>query len=141
MAYEVIWEPQGIYKRLSGFVSAEEFIKSVEAVQSHPRFHEVRYVINDFSAVSGHGLTDDFLIGLEALQYGAHASNPRCRIFFVTQDDELASLINKHLVDGHLVSYEVVITRTLAQARLWIETQPVTFRLSRRYRGSDRLAR
>lgn len=108
MAYELAWEPHGVYKRLTGSVSAEEFIESVKAIQGHPRFHEVRYVINDFSEVASHGITDDFLVGLGALQYGAHATNPRCRIFFVTRDGELAGLIGKHLVDGHMVSYEVV---------------------------------
>lgn len=133
MAWELVREPQGVLKRLSGSVSAEEFVQSVEAVQGHADFHAMRYVINDFSRVASHGLTDNVLIGLAALQYGAHAINPRCRIFFVTQDDELARLVNRHLVEGHLVSYEVVITRTEAQARLWLETQPATFRLNHRY--------
>lgn len=141
MAYDLFWEPHGVYKRLSGFVSAAEFIESVRAVQGNARFPEVRYVINDFSDVGSHGLTDDFLVGLEALQYGAHATNPRCRIFFVTQDLELASLIGKHLVYGHMVSYEVVILESLAQVRLWLETQPATFRLSHKYGYRDYLAR
>lgn len=141
MAYELVWEPHGIYKPLTGFVSADEFIRSVEAVLRHPRFHEVRYVINDFSGVAGHEFTDDLLAGLEALRYGAHAINPRCRIFFVTKDKELTGLINRHLVDSRLVNYEVVITSTLAHARLWVETQPVTFRLSGRYGNSNHAAR
>lgn len=133
MAYELVWEAQGIHKLLSGFVSADEFIKSVDAVQGHPRFNEMRYVINDFSNVTGHGLTEDLLLRLEALHYGAHATNPRCRIFFVTKDEELANLVNKHLVESRLVGYEVVVTSTVAQAHLWIETQPVIFRLSPRH--------
>lgn len=141
MAYELQWEPHGVYKRLSGVVSGEEFIASVEEVQGHAQFDRVRYVINDFSEVNSHGLSDQVLVGLAALQYGAHARNPRCRIFFVTRDEELPELINKYLVDGHMVSYEVIVTQTVAEARLWLETRPATFRLHHKYGYRDYLGR
>lgn len=141
MAYELAWEPHGIYKRLWGFVPADEFVESEEAVIGHERFHEVRYVINDFSEMTAHGVTDACLAALEAQQSRAHAINPRCRIFFVTRDGMLAGLIDKHLVDAPMLGYEVVVTETLAQARLWLETQPATFRLNRKYGYREFLAR
>ena len=49
MTCETIWENKGVLKRLSGHVSADEFVHSVEAIQADPRFDDIRYVINDFS--------------------------------------------------------------------------------------------
>lgn len=129
MAYQLVWETCGVYKRLSGQVSAEEFLETVETVQRDDRFAEMRYLINDFSDVTEHGLTDHVLSELAALKYGAHAKNPRCRVFFVTQDDRLARLIGKHLVEGRTVGYKVLITRSVSEARHQVETQPASFRL------------
>jgi hypothetical protein len=140
MAYDISWEPNGVHKRLRGVVSAEEFLETVEAVQRDPRFLGIRYVINDFTDVTGHGLTGDVLGELAALKYGAHATNPRCRVLFVTQDEKLIRLIRRHLVDGPMVGYTVLIARTLEEARRRLETQPATFRLPLGRGGERRLS-
>jgi hypothetical protein len=129
MAYDISWEPNGVHKRLRGVVSAEEFLETVEAVQRDPRFLGMRYLINDFTEVTGHGLTGEVLAELAALKYGAHATNPRCRVLFVTQDEKLVRLVHRHLVDGRMVGYVILIARTLEEARRRLETQPATFRL------------
>jgi len=38
MPYELIWESEGLLNRLSGEVSAREFIRSIEKVQGSPQF-------------------------------------------------------------------------------------------------------
>lgn len=94
MPYQSSREPFGVHKRLSGFVSAEEFLESVGEIDDHPRFHDVRYVINDFCAVAGHALTDTDFTRPVMRKDDVHAKSPRCRIFCVTADEALARLVN-----------------------------------------------
>ena len=79
MAYELVWEPEGVVRRFSGVVSAAEFINSVERVQGDPRYDDMHYVINDFSAAPTLNLSDETFTELAVLHYGAFVSNPNCR--------------------------------------------------------------
>ena len=123
MACEIVWEHRGVHKRLSGHVSAREFERSVETVQADPRFDEIRYVINDFSAVTGHGLDEQHLLELAAIQYGAQASNPQVRAVYVGVDPELARQLRGILIDSQRSLYRVALFDTLPQARDWLQCE------------------
>ncbi|WP_300054739.1 hypothetical protein [Malikia sp.] len=124
MTCEIVWEHKGVYKRLSGHVSADEFVRSVETIQADPRFDDIRYVINDFSAVTGHELDEDMLIELAAIQYGAQASNPQVRAVYVGTDPRLTQRLESILLEGpqHPV-YRVTLFETLPQARDWLQIE------------------
>jgi hypothetical protein len=124
MAYELIWEPEGVHKRFSDVVTARELIQSVEQVQRDPRFDEIHYVIDDFSNIAGHQLSDEVFIELSAINYGAHASNPNCRIAYVSTDPSLVKPIRDILVAGHLPSYQIEVWPSLSEARDWLDSQP-----------------
>lgn len=123
MACDLVWEPEGVIKRFSGTVSGAEFLHAVERVQSDARYDHTHYVINDFTTASAHELTRDVLVEAAVLQYGAHASNPNCRIVFVTTDVRLIALI-KMAGAFQLESYETSISPSLAEARDWLSRQP-----------------
>lgn len=130
MAYEVEWEPEGLLKRFSGVVSGREFIQAVEQTQADPRFDEAHYVINDFSAVSEHGLSEETLTQISAINYGAHASNPNCRIVYVTTDEALKERVRKVLVSSDMSSYQTEVCPSLGEARDWLDSQPKLHLLS-----------
>ncbi|PRD66657.1 hypothetical protein [Malikia granosa] len=123
MPCEIIWEHKGVLKRLSGHVSADEFVRSVEAIQADPRFDDIRYVINDFSHVSSHELDADLLQELAAIQYGAQASNPQVRAVYagLKNDPELAQLLQSILIGSKRSVYRVALFDTLPQARDWLQ--------------------
>ena len=123
MPCEIIWEHKGVLKRLSGHVSAEEFVRSVEAIQADPRFDDIRYVINDFSQVTSHELDADLLQELAAIQYGAQASNPQVRAVYagLKHDPELAGLLQSILIGAKRSVYRVAVFETLPQARDWLQ--------------------
>lgn len=123
MPCEIVWEHKGVYKHLSGFVSAEEFVRSVEAIQADPRFDEIRYVINDFCDVTGHQLTHELLSELAAIQYGAHASNPNCRVVYVGTDLALTCLLEDVLIGSMLSAYQVTLFASVPEAREWLQGQ------------------
>ena len=124
MAYEIIWEPEGVIRQFSGSVSAREFMQSVEQVQGDSRYDEMRYIINDFSAATAAALSEEVLTELAVLYYGAYASNPNCRVVFVTTDTALAARVRKVLQQGPLVSYSAEVFPSVDQARDWLASQP-----------------
>ena len=95
MAYEIIWEPEGVIRQFSESVSAREFMQSVERVQGDSRYDDMRYIINDFSSASASALGEEVFTELAVLHYGAYASNPNCRVVFVTADKTLAGWSGK----------------------------------------------
>lgn len=130
MAYEVEWEPEGVIKRFSDFVSDREFIQAVERTQADARFDEAHYVINDFSKVSGHSVSEEALTQISAINYGAHASNPNCRIVYVTTDETLKEGVKNILVASSMSSYQTEIRASVAEARDWLDSQPKLHLLS-----------
>lgn len=124
MAYELVWEPEGVVRRFSGVVSAAEFISSVERVQGDPRYDDMHYVINDFSAVPTLNLSDETFTELAVLHYGAFVSNPNCRVVFVTADNVLAGMVRRILQQGPVVSYQTKVFLTEVEARDWLASQP-----------------
>ena len=124
MAYELVWEPDGVIKQFSGVVSAREFIEAVENVQGDYRFDDARYVINDLLAVTKHELSAEVLTEVAVLQYGAYASNPNCRVVFVTTDEALAVRIKNTPAVAGLISYETEVFPTVTAARDWLDSQP-----------------
>ena len=130
MAFELVWEPDGVLKRFSGTVSADEFLRSVKQIQGDSRFDDVRYVINDFSGAAADKLCEETLTELSAMQYGAYASNPNCRIAFVTTDQAFAESVKRILLSPDMMSYQVEVTPTLSEARDWLDSQPQLHLLS-----------
>jgi len=124
MPYELIWESEGLLNRLSGEVSAREFIRSIEKVQGSPQFHDARYVICDFSDVLAHEVGEQALTHLAAYHFGVLAYHPNCRMIFVTGDQELKTQINNHLKGSRISSYPIEVLPTLADARAWLAEQP-----------------
>ena len=124
MAYELVWEPDGVIKQFSGVVSAREFIQAVENVQGDYRFDDARYVINDLLAVTKHDLSAEVLTEVAVLQYGAYASNPNCRIVFVTTEEALAVRIKNTPAVAGLISYQTEVFPTVTVARDWLDKQP-----------------
>lgn len=124
MPYSLAWEPDGVLVEFSGPLTARELIHSTRQLQSDPRFDEVNYVINDLSVVTGHQLSDEALRELSALNYGAFASHPNCRIVYVTTDEALADQLDAILMAPEMISYEIKSQPTVSAARDWLDSQP-----------------
>ena len=130
MSYELVWEPEGVVARFSSTVSTDEFIRSVKQIQGDSRFDDARYVISDFSEATGDKICEDTLTELSAMHYGAHASNPNCRIAFVTADQAFAERIKQILLSPDMISYQVEVSPTVTEARDWLDSQPQLHLLS-----------
>lgn len=124
MSYSITWEPDGVLVEFSGALGARDLIHSTRQVHADSRFDEANYIINDLSAITGYQLSEDGLRELSAINYGAFASQPNCRIVYVTTDAALAHQLETILMAPEMISYEIVCRPTLSAARDWLESQP-----------------
>jgi hypothetical protein len=120
MIYDAIWKPAGVYKKLSGFVTAIDFIRAAVEVQSDERFEDVRYIVEDLSEVTAHTLTPDAMTDLAVIHCGFRSVNPNCRIVFVCFDENLANVIKSTLNSQKLASYPVEVIGTVSEAYDWL---------------------
>ncbi len=122
MPFELNWEARGVFKRVWGFVSFEEYARSQEMVLGDARADDIHYIINDLRAVEGYsGATPDHAEYLGAFNYGSSRSNPRIRIAYVTSDLKIITLVK---VASLVSSYQLKSFATLEEARAWAMPQP-----------------
>ena len=121
MGFEIHWNDQKVHKLHSGHLSASELIRSLELMQSDPRFDRARQVVHDFSAVDSHGITEDTLGEFAALQYGAQNSNPHFRVALVCAQPQLHDLLKKVLLDKGLSTCSTAVVSTPAEAWQWLQ--------------------
>lgn len=118
------WEPQGVCTLFSGFVTAEEYIRSAEDICADARFDDLRVVIKDLSAIEDHAIDGQALDPIAAMRYGARLTNPNIRLILVTTDPRLVPFaypapesFMRGLCDSRAFP-------DMAGARRWLATQP-----------------
>ncbi len=118
MPHEIIWEPKGVYKRFSGFLSYEEYARTQEEILADPRVDGIRYIINDLLAVEGYSVSRDQAEYLAAFNRGTSFSNSRIRIAYATTNAAARLLIKAAAVVSSLTVKDF---STLEAARAWAE--------------------
>lgn len=120
MPYTLTWEPQGVIKTFTGFVSGEEFVRSVEEVLLDDRFGALEYIVNDLLAIEGHGMDAEKTHWVAAMRVGSHSFNPRLRIVVVTRDPAVRRIAQLTTPQDASARYETRAFDTLAAARAWL---------------------
>lgn len=93
MPHTFSWEPHVATVRFEGFVSGEEFLAGARALGADPRFDDPRYVVNDFTAITGHAIdAPELMEDLGAISIGSRATNPQLRVLIVTTDERIRRL-------------------------------------------------
>ncbi len=116
MPFEIVWEPRGVYKRFTGAVSFQEYMRSQEIVLGDERTDDLKYVINDLTAVDGYSATADDAEYSAAFNEGISRTNPHLQVAYVTTDVRAIALIKIGAVFSSLV---VKHFTTLEEARKW----------------------
>src|SRR4029077_8536092 len=89
MPWSNVWEPRGVCTHFSGFVTAEEYVRSAEDICADPRFDELRFVIKDLLAVGDHSIDLRPRVPIAAIRYGARFTNPNIYLVLLTPDPRL----------------------------------------------------
>lgn len=124
MPCELIWEADRVTARFAGVVSTQEFLGGALRVNADCRFDELRYIINDFTAIAGHAL-DPAQVGedLAVAAVGGMATNRKIRVLIVTTDPTLIALDELMHSPAFECPHESFVFPTLAHAHAWLQEQ------------------
>ena len=125
MPWSNVWEPRGVCTHFSGFVTAEEYVRSAEDICADPRFDDLRFVIKDLLAIDDHSIDLRALDPIAAIRYGARYTNPDIYLVLLTTDARLVPLAypdSKSFLRG---LYESRAFPDHATARRWLAAQPL----------------
>jgi len=129
MPYTNVWESRGVCTRFSGFVTAEDYIRSAEEICADPRFDELRFVIKDLLTIDDHSIDRAAIEPIAAIRYGARYTNPNIYVILLTTDPRLAPLAQPESTSFLRGLYETCAFRDEASARRWLAAQPPLTRL------------
>lgn len=119
MCYQIVWEPRGVVKRFFGHLTDHDMLQSVLDTESDSRFDDLRYVINDFSGITGSCVDTSTIEDISVADSGAARSNPSIRIAVVTSAPEIRRL-SECYANSPLNTYETRTFATEAEARSWL---------------------
>lgn len=128
MPYENCWERHGVVKHFSGFVTADEFVRSAEDIAAHPDFDGFTYIVNDFSESVGHGIDAEALERIAVIRFGSMAVNQRIRVIVVGTDPRVRALVNAVAAPPLVGSHPTVSVSDMRRARIWLLEHPAANR-------------
>ncbi|MBI4998298.1 MAG: hypothetical protein HZC22_15680 [Rhodocyclales bacterium] len=119
MTYQIEWKPRGVIKRFFGHVTDHDMLQSVLEIESDRRFDDLRYVINDFSGITGSSVDVPTVEEIAIADKGASLSNPSIRIAVVTTSPEIRTLAECY-AGSPLNAYQMRIFASEGEARSWL---------------------
>jgi hypothetical protein len=128
MGFNLIWHERGVTKRYFGALTGQDVLNSVQEVEADERFDDIRYVINDFTAIDSVALesfSSDLIDLIAAIDKAAYSANPRIRIPIVTTNPDIERM-SRHYADSDLNAYPTKIVATLDAAYAWLGIAPPT---------------
>lgn len=120
MPYSTAWEPQGVCTHFSGFVSAEEYVRSAEDICGDARFDDLRFVIKDLSDIADHAIDVQAHDPIAAIRYGARLTNPDIHLIFLTTDPRLVPFASPGPTSFMRGLYDTRTFADMAAARRWL---------------------
>lgn len=120
MPYTLAWEPTGVVKTFTGFVSGAEFVQSAEDVVLDDRFSDARFIVNDFLAIEGHEIAAEKIQWVTAIRVGSHSFNAGFRVAILTKDDDIVRIAKMTAPNDLPGIYETRAFATMQLARAWL---------------------
>jgi hypothetical protein len=132
MAFTNIWEAGGVCTRFTGFVTAEEYVRSAEEICADARFDDLRFVIKDLLAIDDHAIEHEACDPIAAIRYGARFTNPNIYIVLLTADERLVPFAHPKAGSFLHGLYETHAFASDSAARRWLAAQPALARAAGR---------
>ena len=120
MPHSNTWETEGLYRKFIGEISAYEILESNIELHNNANFSKIKYVINDFSNVTGHSV--------EITHTRIYASTDRLisdykkelKIALVVTQAELIELAKSYREQMLGERFECQIFKAIGEARTWV---------------------
>lgn len=124
MPYTLSWEPQGVVKTFTGFVTGAEFVQSAEDVVVDDRFNDIHFIINDFLAIEGHEIDAEKIQWVTAIRVGSRSFNTGLRVIILTTDGDILRIAKRTAPNDLPGADETTAFATMPEARAWLNAPP-----------------
>jgi len=119
MSYELLWEPRGVYLQFGGQVSINDILNATIQFEGNSRFDNLRYVIADYSRITGCDAKPTDIYDVWVMDAGAKRSNPNIKKAIVTTTSEVIELARCYK-SMFMTAYPTEIFSTEVDARKWL---------------------
>lgn len=120
MPHTNTWETDGLYRQFSGEISGEEILRSNFEAHEHPRFRDIKYVINDFTRITGHSLEPVHTEIYASTDEMISRSKGRMKIALVVDQAAYLPLAEQYVALMEGKHFECQIFPSLDEARRWV---------------------
>jgi hypothetical protein len=120
MGYDIRWQHRGVVKRFHGRLTSEDMLQSVVDIEADPRFDDLRWVINDFLAVTEVACHAEVVDDISAIDAAAAMSNPHIRIAVVTDSPAITAMATQY-AESDMNAYPTRIFPTFDDATDWLD--------------------
>ena len=119
MAYELIWEDNGVYWKYTGKVVGQELIEASTSIYGDERFVDLKYKFVDFYDADSIEINKDELALIAYQHLAAERANPYLKnAILVKSDDELAHEFAAYFTRS---SWEVRVFTDPDMANKWVQ--------------------
>ncbi len=123
MPHKNTWEPGGLHRKFTGTISGDEILESNFELHTDPNFQTINYIINDFTAVTGHSIevahTQAYAITDEIISN----TKGKLKISLVVTQKPLIALANSYRKEMIGNRFECEIFKTIEDARKWVSSE------------------
>jgi hypothetical protein len=119
--HSIVWEPEGIFRAFSGIVSGEEILESNLVLYDDVRFESVRYIINNFTEISGHAIEPDHLSAFASTDEMISQLKHEFKIALIVPQDAYVGLARRLCAITNNKLFEYRIFNTVDDARKWVK--------------------
>lgn len=123
MPHTYIWEPNGLLRKFTGNIEADEIIKSNLELNEHPEFSKISYIINDFSEVTRISVSENDTKVFALTDDVISESKGKFNIAIIVSQDEHIALAEAYRNQMKNRFYHCEIFRAFDDARNWVEAE------------------
>ncbi|WP_371324475.1 hypothetical protein VX159_02820 [Dechloromonas sp. ZY10] len=120
MPFSLRWEAGGVVKHHYGHLTGSELVAGAVAVSSDPRYDRLRYIINDFRAVTSDDISLSDIEHYASLRIGAALSNRNVLSPFVATSEPGLSVARMLQQPTYRNDHPVEIFPDLDSAQAWL---------------------
>jgi hypothetical protein len=121
MPYQIVWEPQGVYRVYLGDVTIAERQRSFDEICTDDRFDRLRYSITNYLGVGHYEVRADATEEIAAMHVGPLLTNPRIVLAAVAVDPPVVSAI-RYFMALEFFDQPYELFSDVASARAWVQS-------------------
>ena len=119
MPYTNHWERDGLYRKFTGKITGYEILESNFGLHVQPEFQKIKYIINDFTEVTGHSIETHHTEVYAQTDQGVAITKGKLKIALLVIQQPLIALAENYREEMKDNQFECEIFQTIEDARAW----------------------